>query len=514
MDSDTSASIAFAQRSAFHRLPVEILACILNFRFPEAGDIPRYQSDVAEIYRLRMVSKSWKELVEDTPTLWTHISTAYRTVVVQDCLRWSKNHLLRIRVFPAFVASAEALIERLQLLQPHSHRWKTLYYSQAGPDVEIIHIRNFLESPAPMLQSVHVNLGAFPLGVEVNLAGGKAEGLKHLTLQEGLLPWSSNLLHGLETLTISLRGTVPAGEILNIFATNPALRYFELLCEGAEGQDNPTTIATQSLDTVATSLKDVIIHVTHPHIITRILSQVSFPTCNAVEFSADFTTLDGNLHTLDEALVQFMTRIRETLCLGGRTTLLVSSDSEFEWSSPLKYEGFEFSFGFSGTDLGQLIEWIRHLSATLEAPLDLEISLTTPDRYALEDLGEWSEVTKLRIPWMADPDAVDEALSVQDFLGDVVVDPIGGLSWNLPNLRELDVYSAEYNLSSILGMLNKRYLPDAYVKEMEGVGVPIHIPSQIDLRVKGTTEAKDVMIMEALRRHWGVKSVDDGVDGR
>ncbi|KAG8924224.1 hypothetical protein FRC01_011783 [Tulasnella sp. 417] len=361
-----------------------------------------------------------------------------------------------------------------------------------------------------MLQSISINLSTFTSGVQVNLAGGKAEGLKHLKLHEGLLPWSSNLLRNLETLTTYIRDTVPAEEILNLLATNPALRHLELLCEGA---DNPTAPATQSLDAVATSLKKVVIHVAHPHLIARVLSQVSLPRCNDVALSADFTTLE-DLRSLDPALAQFGTRIRETLSLGGRTTLQVSSDSEFEWSSPLEYEAFEFSFGFSGTDLGQLIEWIRHLSATLEAPLELEISLTTPDRQTLQALGEWSEVTKMNIPGMASPDDVEEALSLHDLLGNPLVDPIGGLSWNFPSLRELDVYFAQYDLLSILGMLNKRYLPAAYVTEMDGLGISIHTPPQIDLRVKGSTEPGDFMIMEALRRHRGVKTVDGRVDGR
>lgn len=514
-DPHTSTSTVYIQSHPAHNLPVEILAHILNLLFPEAGDLNggRSKSDVAEIYRLRMVSKSWKGLIEDMPTLWTYVSTAYPTAVVRDCLRWSKNHFLRIKISQILISSAEALIDRLQILQSHSHRWKTLeYYSTTGgPDV-YIHAKNFLESPAPMLQSIYVNLSAFTPSVRVNLAGGGAEGLKHLTLKDGLLPRSSNLLHGLETLRILLEGTVPAKDILNIFFKSPGLRCFELSCEGAEGQISPTALATRSLDTVAASLKEVIIHVTHPQITTHILSRISMPSCESVELSGDFTTLGGDLHTLDEALAPFRPKIRETLSLAGRTTLLVSSEDEFEWSSPLEYEGFQFSFGFSGTTLGRLIEWIRKLSATLEAPPELVISLTTPHRQTLETLGEWDEVTKLRIPWMEDPSTyeVDEVVSLADFLGDVQVDPTKGLSWNFPNLQELDVYSAEYDPLAIFGMLNKRYLPDPYARAMQGLGISIQTPPQIDLRVKGTTEVGDAIIMTAMEKHWGVKSLNQG----
>ncbi|KAG9049303.1 hypothetical protein FS837_010723 [Tulasnella sp. UAMH 9824] len=515
MDPHTSTSTAHDQDRPTHRLPVEILACILNFLFPEPGDshAGRSKSEMAELYRLRMVSKSWKDLIEGMPALWTYVSTAYPTAVVRDCLRWSKNHFLRIRIFHVFITSAEALIECLRLLQPHSHRWITLCYSTTGgPDVDEAQSRIFLESPAPMLQSIYVNLSAFTSGVEVNLAGGRAQGVKHLTLHDGLLPWSSSLIHGLEELSLMVEETVPVEEILDIFVKSPALRYFELSCEGAEGQNNPTALATRSLDTVAASLKQVVIHITHPHITTRILSEISMPSCESVELSMDLTALGGDLQTLDQAMAQFMPRIRETLSSGGRTTLLVSSESDFEWCSPLKHKGFQFSFGISGTDLERLIEWIRNVSAVLEAPLELEISLTTPHRQTLETLSEWGEVTKLEIPWMEDPseDEMDEMVSIPNFLGDVRVNPIDGLSWNFPNLRELDVYNAGYHPLEIFGMLNKRYLPDTYVRAMEGLGISIQTPPKIALRVQGSIAGGNATIMMALEKHWGVTSLNQG----
>lgn len=158
------------------------------------------------------------------------------------------------------------------------------------------------------------------------------------------------------------------------------------------------------------------------------------PSCESIELSADFTALGGDLQTLDQAIAQFLPRIRETLRLGGRTTLLVSSESDLEWSSPLEHKEFQFSFRISGTALERLIEWIRNLSALLEAPLELEISLTTPHRQTLETLGEWGEVTKLGIPWMEDPSPyeIDEMVSIPNFLGDVRVDQLTGFHGAFP----------------------------------------------------------------------------------
>ncbi|KIO30665.1 glycoside hydrolase family 5 protein [Tulasnella calospora MUT 4182] len=228
LDPRTVPSTVHSRSSPNHHLPVELLAYILNIRFPDTGG--RIKKDMEELYRLRLLSKSWKELIEGTPTLWTHISAHYPAAVVRDCLKWSKTHLLRIKILYMWGYPAEPLIELLQLLQPHSHRWKALdYHNKGGPYIDRKHSRHLLESPAPMLESIYVNLSSFLLEPRVNLAGGRAEGLKHLTLQDAFLPQYSNLLHDLETFSLTNMDAVPVGEILNIFVKSPALRRFELL---------------------------------------------------------------------------------------------------------------------------------------------------------------------------------------------------------------------------------------------------------------------------------------------
>lgn len=469
---------------------------------------------MAEVYRLRLVSKSWKELVEDTPELWTYVSTNFPTVVVRDCLRWSKDRFLWVKVWHTWahpVANLQ-LVEFIQLLQSHAHRWKALEYSTSiGPWIDSIHSRNFLESPAPMLQSIDVNLGQFYEEPGLNLGGGVAKELEHMTLHDAILPECSRFLHDLETFSLKNDDTVPTREVLNIFIKNPALRRFELWCESAEDQSNPLASATQRLDTVATSLDRVIILSEHPQIITQILSHVSMPRCKYLQLSADFMELDGNLQVMDQALVQFMPRIREAVSQGQRTTLVVSSECDFEWSSPLEYDGFQFSFEWSGISLGSLREWIRGLIGTLETPLELEIILTTPLQDAIETLGEWNEVTKLTIMSRGPPfEEIDAVVSLSDFLGSSIVDSVGAPSWGFPNLRELDISFAKYDLSKVFGMLNKRYLPDTDVRDMKEQGISIQTPPKIDLRVQGATEVEDATIMRALKRHWGVKSLMGG----
>ncbi|KAG8975476.1 hypothetical protein FRC05_005545 [Tulasnella sp. 425] len=493
------------------RLPVELLTFILNLRFPDTDILFQSRKRMAELYGLRLVSELWKELIENTPTLWTHVSGDSPMTVIQDCLRWSKNRPLQIEVYSSQFKSSEALIEYLQLLQPHSYRWKTLRYavrqrSRLRLDESIA--KNFLESPAPMLQSIYVELDKFSPAPTVNLAGGQAKTLKRLRLQDISLPWSSNLLHGLETFSLQIKGTVPAEDIINLFAKSPGLRRFELSCQGTDGQNNQTA-PTGGLNTAAYSLEEAVVR-TRPYIASQILSHVSMPNCRSLVLSTHFTALD-DIHTLDDALVQFMPRIGEALDLGGRTTLTWSESPEFryEWRSPSKYDAFHFSLEFSGIWIRIIMGWIRGLVAASGSQLELEVSLTTSDLEIGQAMGGLDEITKLEIvsnsgsQW----DETEEAAPLLDFLGNARVDA-DGLSWAFSNLQELDLRPSGYGPIKVFNMFNKRFLHDAHIKALEELGLSIDPPPKLNVWVEYPNADAEVMMMTALENHWGTKSLN------
>ncbi|KAG8946927.1 hypothetical protein FRC04_011354 [Tulasnella sp. 424] len=490
-----------------YNVPPELAIFILNLRFPEIHDEEPTRKDMAALYDLRLVSRLWKELIEDTPTLWTCVSVDFPTTVIRDCLWWSKSHSLRIWIYYPSTKCSHTLIKHHNLLQSQSHRWKTLSYHTGDQlYIDYQHVKSFLESPAPILQSIDTNLKAFKPEPIVNLAGGQAKALKHLSLSDVLLPWSSSLLHGLETFSLWIHNPIPVKEVINLLIKSPALKSLELSSGDAEGLDDPTPLTTSTLDLVATSLEEVIIYVASPHIISHVLSRVSMPSCKTLEFSTTITTL-GDLDTLGNALVQFMPRIAEVLRRGGRTSLLVESDLAHEWSSSLEYDAFRFCFGFSNILVERVIGWIRNLIATLEYQLELEIFLDTSDRQTIEALGKWNDIAKLEVYHgaVSSTHGTDEDILLLDFLGDVRVDSVDGLSWPFPNLHELDVYHAGCDHLAVFGMLNRRYLPEIDVRVLEEQGISVRTPPKVNLRVKGTDGDSTVMTM--LKHHWGVKSL-------
>ncbi|KAG8947915.1 hypothetical protein FRC00_008858, partial [Tulasnella sp. 408] len=242
-----------------------------------------------ELYRLKLVSKSWKQLIEHTPWFWAHVSADYPTTVIKDCLRLSGNHFLRIRIstsldyfslddFSLEAKSPKDWTQKLQLLQPHAERWETLNFNiRERSLVDGQHIKDFLESPAPNLQSLVAILpDTMPPGPPTfNLACGKANRTKHLRLKNALLPWSSQLLTGLETFILNVESVVPVEGIMNIFINCPDLRSFELSYHSA-GQNIPALpllADPNPLYVSAGALEEVKLRFDDPGIASRILSQ-------------------------------------------------------------------------------------------------------------------------------------------------------------------------------------------------------------------------------------------------
>ncbi|KIO30667.1 hypothetical protein M407DRAFT_20200 [Tulasnella calospora MUT 4182] len=491
---------------------------------------------MADIYGLRLVSKVWKELIEDTPWFWTEVSSDWPTAVIRDCLRLSRNHLLRVTVSSDwFDRRGKDSIKKFQLLQPHAERWETLNYNTdrlAASDAR--RAKDILESPAPNLQSLCASIlkaGLSPPPT-LNLAGGKANQLKHLRLENILVPWSSQLLTGLETFNLSIEGTVPVRQIVDIFIKNPGLRSFHLSYRSAGGQDIPTLSTSADSNTfhvTANSLEELNLCFDDPRIASHILSQVSMPACRSLKLAVESMAMMDDIHSLNVAFSQFIPKIGYAMSQSGRTTFYAwpeqpfqwsvtseqewSITSEQEWNISSEQELLQFSLEFSHSSLDRFIECVRNLALASESQLELEVRLgpTPPPHWIADELGGWSEITKLHV---SSPSSDfhdgrdDEVMLFPDYLGQTRVDPGPGLSWPFPNLRELDLSELECPLLKVFDMLNRRYLSSSDVQSMEDLEIPVNIPPKLDIQIRYLLEWGDAVILPAVKNHRGVKSLE------
>ncbi|KAG8920028.1 hypothetical protein FRC01_000970 [Tulasnella sp. 417] len=499
------------------QLPAELTTIILKLRFPNNY---RSTEEMKELYALKLVSKAWKQLIEHTPWLWTYISADYPITVIQECLRLSRNHPLRIRVSSSrFHGVPKNVIQKLQLLQLHSGRWEELDYNtleELSADGQPI--LEFLESPASNLHRLVASLpdNLLENPPTLNLAGGKVNQIKHLSLQNVFIPWSSELLTGLETFRLKVEGIVPVEGIVNVFVKSPGLQFFDLSYQGGGGQNiatlspfaNPTPFHV-----VANSLKKVNLCFDNPHIASAILSQVSMPACKTLNLAARVSRAmmhDIQWQPLSLALSQFALKIGPAMTEAGSTELFILSNSSADWVMSSQEEEFRFSFRFSGLPLYCFIECARDLAMTLESELELEVWTDKTSRSIVQELGEWSEITKLHAASTFQSPYENEGETLPDYLGQVQMNPSPGLSWPFPNLQELDLSELECPLLKIFDMLNRRYLPDSDLQTMEDLDISINSPPKLDLRVRDTLEWEDDTIVPAIEIHRGVRSLEYG----
>ncbi|KAG8920114.1 hypothetical protein FRC01_000911 [Tulasnella sp. 417] len=492
------------------QLPVELITIILKHYLSTEG--------IKELYGLKLVSKAWKELIEHTPWFWTYISANYPATVIQECLRLSRNHPLRIRIFSNWYnGTPKNLIQKLQLLQLHADRWEELNYNTVeGSPANDQRILDFLESPALNLQTLVAGLPEhfrerLPT---LNLAGGKTNKIKHLSLQNVLLPWSSQLLTGLETFRVGVEDMVLVEDIVNVFVKSPGLRSFDLSYR-SRGQNIATLPSFADpipFHVTANSLSEVTLSFDDPRIASDLLSQMSMPACRSLKLVIKtpraFMMNDIDWHALNVALSQFAPKIGQAIREAGSAVLYIWPNSPWEWSMSSQEEEFQFSFDFSNLPLYQFIECAHDLAMISASELELEVYLGPVSREIVDELGEWSEITKLHVDFRSSDDQGCERLS--DYLGQVRMNPSPGLSWPFPNLEELDLSELECPLLKVFDMLNRRYLPDSDLQRLEDMNISISSPPELDLRVRNGLQWEDAAIVPAIESHRGVKSLEFG----
>ncbi|KIO28505.1 hypothetical protein M407DRAFT_22392 [Tulasnella calospora MUT 4182] len=329
--------------------------------------------------------------------------------------------------------------------------------------------------------------------------------MKHLRLENILLPWSSQLLTGLETLSLGIEGTIPVEEIVNIFIKSPSLQSFRLSCRSAGGQDFPslpTPASSNPVHVAANSLEDVDLCFDDPRIASHILSWVSMPTCRSVRLAFKSMGMTDDIHSLNVALSQFASKIGHVMSQVGRTKFYIWAKHRFEWSISSEQESFQFSLEFSGLPLESFIECARNVALASALPLELEVYLRTMPRWIGEELGGWSEIIKLHVDsTFQSYDQEDEVVLFPDYLVQTQMDQVPGLSWPFPNLRELDLSGLECPLLKVFDMLNRRYLPSSDVERMKDLDIPVNIPPKLDIRIRDALEWEDAVIMPALESH-------------
>ncbi|KDQ09669.1 hypothetical protein BOTBODRAFT_36901 [Botryobasidium botryosum FD-172 SS1] len=178
-------------------LPTEIL--ILIFHYAER-DTPAHLID-STLHSLIRVSRRWKEIIMDTPSLWTTICD----VPHADKLI-NRSGSLPLRILRT-AKRGLGLSEYISLVSPHVERWDSCELRGLGSERQ--EILALLQTPAPALESLTISLyrgdGSSVLDCDQAFSSmipfmDATPRLRELILNGVFVPWDSALLTNLTRL--------------------------------------------------------------------------------------------------------------------------------------------------------------------------------------------------------------------------------------------------------------------------------------------------------------------------
>lgn len=189
--------------SPVHKLPNELLIQFISLAIDKDSLSPwmkRYRA----LHRLISVSHTWREVIENTPSLWSVIDFTDPTSVVRKAIQNSKNNSLHVSAF----LMADIRLGRLspeefvQEMRPHFLRWR---FAHINVKMEAAGLRELLESSSPLLERLELLSGASTTATlqDLDLSADKTRRLQHISLQNASIrEWSSSLFPGLRSLVI------------------------------------------------------------------------------------------------------------------------------------------------------------------------------------------------------------------------------------------------------------------------------------------------------------------------
>lgn len=290
------------------RLPVEILSSIFVFVL-HLDNYDDLRLRFKHLYRLRGVSKTFRNIINHTPPLWTSIPSDCPFPVVSEAL-------LRSKTFPIIVYGQEEMDDADEIVLPtnsdfleavmdHVDRWEASHLAFSST----VALQNALIKPAPRLKelSLVVSVGendADVAGTHVEIFGGQVGQLDRLHLSSVPLRWDSVIFKGLKWLEVdnSCGYLDPSSkDILQILSFTPNLRVLDL----GNVHSDPIPASSGWPLVRLDDLEEITLFCVHSSIIDTILSHIIAPSCQIIHVTAEMDATRAKFFVQRELLPKF-----------------------------------------------------------------------------------------------------------------------------------------------------------------------------------------------------------------
>ncbi|KAG9034643.1 hypothetical protein FRB95_012963 [Tulasnella sp. JGI-2019a] len=459
--------------------------------------------------RFASVCRKWREIVCSTPSLWAYINSTHPHRANLECLARSDQALLRI-----FLNYHPLRYKEIEDLNPRIfeqvHRWKTVELHSVDMDM----LTELEQQAAPVLERFLLQADPGMVEETVNLFGGSASRLCHLTLININIPWESGLLSRLRTLHIDHQheGGPSARQLVHVLQSCPELTWFKLYLSP---EAHPGSIPPETFPIELPRLQYLVIKV-HPLMTEHLLRRMRIPSCKGfcveeVEaigptFSAAMAHLNPSLSSILRVVKDVHIKINSN-SLDYKATTTVEEDGYedgLDGSAECIYiraSGDRFTSDFVLETLSWLLDNV-HTPSSL-SPVYMQISSIPSSDALMVVIDRLSPVIR-SLDLALSSAAVKTILSYLAEPFKVVVDGTTTLRWPLPNLTEFNLYNCgdiepEVSLACIRRRAGRGLFPDGSQEHHKTLPARL---VKLQLRLPRMSSSTDVMKMFPDCEEW------------
>lgn len=475
-----------------HRLPSQLL--LRTFTLALSGTPVGYYYDAMS--KIGQVSKVFHTLIDNSPSMWSFISTLLPKRLNEKALRKSKNSPLTIEASYCRDPAARKLVDSVL---NQAFRFRSL---DLVVDPDLLKIPGLVQPSPPVLECLTLRERSTMTRqhATLHLFGGRIPRLRELALDGVMLEMDWKGLSNLVSLEITNQyaGAPSLSQLLEIVTSNPLLETLTLQKIHFPPTDTLPPKGRWELPRLTQLCVDLSTTAT-----TTLLNRLAVPNCTQLRIhrSSSFRAIDSEEY-FEGSLEQFSPLLRST----ERT-----SKSDLEMQLGLNRTGVSFDLG--GVDIQlwvadpyKVLEWIALTlngdRITRKCTLQLHSDLDLSDERLHTWLDKFPCVTKLQLNGLRHTNEFLKYLSQP-------VTVRSTLRWPLPKLAQLSIESGDANPKIILNMVRARYgktgqAPKPKKSKEKGKGIKMpNLPIPLTFFDMGSTKGFNQGVYDELSRIVG-----------
>ncbi|KAG9041810.1 hypothetical protein FS837_011705 [Tulasnella sp. UAMH 9824] len=314
-------------------LPVELLTKVLHDALPSIDTQALEHPDTClhymqALYKLQLVTKRWKEVVDATPVFWALVSWGFADRQNITNMDKSLNSPLLVHCSGRTRDRTDggvSCLHFLELIEPARHRWQVLWLDSVLPEG----LPRQLAEPAPILENITLN--CFPGDIDdpevFTLFGHHVSTVRFVSLMQLAFHPSPSPFHDLSCFTLySTRGnTISVEWIEEVLRGSPQIERLRLIDLYVQTPTVMKPIATITL----VHLKSLTMDQMDGSAIDYIVRRIEAPNCIQFQLAYDgerTEDYDPSL-LLDSALASFEPILQDLVQRMPNPYLSIDADS-------------------------------------------------------------------------------------------------------------------------------------------------------------------------------------------